>query len=371
MNAYVFPAKKKKEDLATEIEFVSANPVVSGLLHSVSGVLAVLDENRQILAVNDSFLQMLGIDEPEQALGLRPGEALHCIYQDNGHVECGATDYCSTCGAAIAIVASLGEDKPAERLCALSCNKDGRLTDLALLVRSQPIRIDKKRYLLLFLQDISEPQQKAALERAFYHDVNNLLTMLVSASELLVKEDSSKLAKTIHQGSFRLFREISMQQCLTQDNSSTFQPMWREFLTEQIFEELQIFFENHPAAYKRKIEYFNQYPGLSIKTDISLLSRVLSNMVINALEATEKKGVVKVWLERDMDSFSFCVWNAHKIPKSIAKRIFQRNFSTKKQAGRGIGTYSMKLFGENILGGRVSFTSTKDEGTIFRFTASL
>jgi signal transduction histidine kinase len=32
-----------------------------------------------------------------------------------------------------------------------------------------------------------------------------------------------------------------------------------------------------------------------------------------------------------------------------------------------MGTYSMKLFGEKYLHGKVSFVSTKEEGTIFTF----
>ncbi len=49
----------------------------------------------------------------------------------------------------------------------------------------------------------------------------------------------------------------------------------------------------------------------------------------------------------------------------MARRIFQRNFSTKAEAGRGIGTFSMKLLGEEVLGGKVSFTSTENDGTVF------
>jgi sensor histidine kinase regulating citrate/malate metabolism len=62
------------------------------------------------------------------------------------------------------------------------------------------------------------------------------------------------------------------------------------------------------------------------------------------------------------------VWNVGEISKDVTKRIFQRNFSTKEEAGRGIGTYSMKLLGEEFLGGQVNFTTSKKEGTVFRFT---
>ncbi|MGD9188216.1 MAG: ATP-binding protein, partial [Desulfobacteraceae bacterium] len=59
------------------------------------------------------------------------------------------------------------------------------------------------------------------------------------------------------------------------------------------------------------------------------------------------------------------VWNSQPIAPSITRRIFQRNFSTKNESGRGLGTYSMKLIGEQLLGGRVYFETSKQAGTSF------
>ena len=111
----------------------------------------------------------------------------------------------------------------------------------------------------------------------------------------------------------------------------------------------------------------NQLPIM----DISLLLRVLCNMIINAVEASEKNDIVSLWSEQKNERIDFCVWNSQVIPPEISKRIFQRNFSTKTQAVRGIGTYRMKLFGENILGGKVSFSSSKGNGTIFTLSLPL
>ena len=372
MDTYFAPAERANEkEIVAEIEIVSKNPLVSGLLHSISGLLAVLDEHRQIIALNDSFLQMLGIDDPTKALGLRPGEVLQCIHAHGEPAGCGTTKFCSTCGAAIAIVSSLGQDKPVERICALSANRGDKGVDIALLVRSHPIKIDKKKFLLLFLQDITQLQQRAALERTFFHDVNNMLTMLVGASELFAEDNPSELAKNIHQASLRLHKEIAIQQCLSQSETYNYQPMRHEITPEQTLAELQSFFANHPVAYKKKIEFQENYPDVSVNTDLSLLLRILCNMVINALEATRENGVVKIWIEHEGNLLSFCVWNAQEIPQEIANRIFQRNFSTKEQAGRGIGTFSMKLFGEKILGGQVNFTTSQEEGTVFKFSLPL
>jgi signal transduction histidine kinase len=128
------------------------------------------------------------------------------------------------------------------------------------------------------------------------------------------------------------------------------------------------FFANHPVACNKSIEFQKKFPDILINTDFSLLSRVLCNMVINALETSGENDIIRFWLEQESNLLSFCVWNAQEIPQEIAGRVFQRNFSTKEQAGKGIGTFSVKLFGEEILGGRVWVRSSQKEGTIFSFS---
>ncbi len=49
-------------------------------------------------------------------------------------------------------------------------------------------------------------------------------------------------------------------------------------------------------------------------------------------------------------------------------QVFQRSFSTKAERGRGIGTYSVKLFVERYLRGTVGFTSAEPDGTTFSVT---
>ena len=368
-NTYFAPAEKTSEaEIVQEIELLNHNPFISGLLHSLSGLLAVLDTNRQILAMNDSFLKMVGIDDPHKALGMRPGDVLQCIHAHDQPAGCGTTKYCSTCGAAIAIVSSLKYNTPVEKICALTANRCGKEVDVSLLVKSHPITIEGRRFLLLFLQDITQQQQWAALERTFFHDINNLLTMLVGGSELLVRKHPSKLAHTVHHASERIVQEIAIQRYLSQTHSHAYLPAWVESSTTEIMKELASFFANHPSAHEKHLEFAVDYPKQAITTDFSLLMRVLNNMVINALEAGDKQEVVKVWIDQnDADTIFFRVWNARKIPDDVSRRIFQRNFSTKEQAGRGIGTFSMKLLGEKILGGEVSFSTSEEEGTVFSF----
>jgi sensor histidine kinase regulating citrate/malate metabolism len=88
-------------------------------------------------------------------------------------------------------------------------------------------------------------------------------------------------------------------------------------------------------------------------------------MIINAFEAETADQEVLLKVQPIHDSIVFSVWNSRHIAPSIARRIFQRNFSTKNESGRGLGTYSMKLIGEQLLGGRVHFETSKQTGTSF------
>jgi signal transduction histidine kinase len=97
------------------------------------------------------------------------------------------------------------------------------------------------------------------------------------------------------------------------------------------------------------------------------LRRVLENMVKNALEATSGGMEVRLACERSQSSLVFSVHNPSYMPRSVQLQMFHRSFSTKGK-GRGIGTYSMKLFGERYLKGKVWFSSTEDKGTTFYFS---
>ena len=58
-------------------------------------------------------------------------------------------------------------------------------------------------------------------------------------------------------------------------------------------------------------------------------------------------------------------------PEEQTLRIFHRNYTTKEGQGRGLGTYSMKLLGEKVLGGEVDFSTSPGGGIVFSLTLPL
>jgi sensor histidine kinase regulating citrate/malate metabolism len=87
-------------------------------------------------------------------------------------------------------------------------------------------------------------------------------------------------------------------------------------------------------------------------------------MAKNAAEATPENGSVKIGYMKKNEMALFSVNNPGNIPVDVRLQIFQRSYSTKGR-GRGLGTYSMKLFGETVLKGKVYFTSDEKSGTTF------
>ncbi len=365
MNTFFAPPQKATaEHLESQFELVSRNPLMTSLLQSVSGVLAVLNEQRQIITLNHALLEMLGLNEATDLLGLRLGEAVKCVHASDEPAGCGTTKYCSTCGAAVAMVSSLGFDKPVEKRCALRAERAGAEVDVSLMVRARPVNVDGQKFLLIFLQDITLQERRAALERTFFHDINNMICGLVGASEILAQKDSSELSQMVYNASVRLMKEVAIQRSLSECDSYAYQPLWHQLKTGELIAELKQVFANHPASSGKSL-LFEMPCDKKINSDFSLVSRILSNMILNALEATEQSGTVRVWTEDMDDRLLFRVWNKTAIPPEVALRIFQRNFSTKQQSGRGLGTFSMKFFGETILGGKVTFESSEEAGTVF------
>lgn len=365
---FAIPERSSSKQMQQELELMSNNPIIDSILKFVPSVLAVLNENRQILLVNDKLLQMLNMTELKEVVGLRPGEAIKCVHADEEPAGCGTSKYCSTCGAAIAIVTSLAEDNPKERLCAIEARQNGREKEYSFKVTAVPFSIKSKSFILLFMRDITREHQRAALERVFFHDINNIMTGLMGTTQLLdFSSADPELTKVLKRSINRLNKEIDIQALISRSQDTDYQIHHNAVRIDEIVKELQAIIPEHKSANNKDLIIRTPIPKITVNTDYSLVMRVLTNMLTNAFEATDRGGKVKMRVEQQNDKIIFHVWNHQVIPQDIQKRIFQQYFSTKEEKGRGLGTYSMKLLGEKLLDGRVWFDSAQNTGTTFHF----
>lgn len=355
--------------LEEEIGVVANHVLIGSLLEAVQGLVAVLNTHRQIIALNDRMLQSLGGGSLHELLGLRLGEVLHCPHALRAEEGCGTTPYCQTCGAAVAQVVALTKNQPCEQLCSIELSKEERAaSNLFIRIRVTPLDIAGHRHLLLFLEDVSQEQRAALLEQTFLHDLSNTATGLSGGVSLLAQSSvdaDPMLAAELLQLAGRLTREIELQRCLVHSTLHQYTRKLVDLDLQAIYDALAGSLRHHPAAKDRTVDLSPRNEHRLVHTDFTLIQRILTNMLVNALEATPPGGQVRMSCTHSVEAVRFSVWNQGCIPQPVALRIFQRNFSTKGQLGRGLGTYAMRLLGENLLGGRVSFTSTPEDGTQF------
>jgi len=123
-------------------------------------------------------------------------------------------------------------------------------------------------------------------------------------------------------------------------------------------------FATHETTINKKIVISEHAEDTQIFTDRTLLSRVIGNLIKNALEAEKNGAVITISCRKTENGAVFLVHNQGSMLEDTRLQVFQRSFSTKGE-GRGLGTYSVKLMTEKYLQGKISFT-TNTEGTEFR-----
>ncbi len=95
------------------------------------------------------------------------------------------------------------------------------------------------------------------------------------------------------------------------------------------------------------------------------LCRVLSNLVLNAAQASETGGLITIALSREGDEAVVkIIDHGHGIPGEVREKIFQPHFTTKAD-GNGIGLISCKQIIEETHCGRLTFEPTPVQGTTF------
>lgn len=371
-DTFYAPAARMYGDAIREhVKLIIGDSVMDALLKSIGGYLAILNEYRQILAANENFLKSAGVADIESVLGLRPGEALQCIHSHECKGGCGTTGYCATCGVVVAIMSCLGGNEPVESSCCLTIRKDGVDKELYFSARAFPVVLGGQRLVVLFMQDISVHQRRAVLERAFFSEVSSTIAAALGRSKLLLTADAERshiLAEDIFQSLIKLAQEVRIQKSLIQDSDGGIFPLLRPTATSDILNLVVKTAREYPQAKGKRLQVEDKTEGFKFKVDSWLLQRVIGGMVMNALEASETGDEVRVKAELHHTHLTFSVWNRQCIPAEVTKRIFQQNFSTHPEPGRGMGTYFMKVIGEQSLGGKVDFTTSEEEGTIFRIS---
>jgi len=357
------------EILRRQADVWSNLPFAAALLNAMPEGVLVVNQQRQIVFASNGFRRLLPACQNYDLLGIRPGEALGCTHASEQAGGCGTTEFCSQCGAALALLEGL-QGRPAVRECRLLRLAGFSPPALDLRVFATPFEYQGERYCIFAVSEISHEKRRRALERSFFHDLLNTAGGLSGLLETLATDAPEELRPDLEIArlGFRdMVDQIQAQRELSRAEGNELTPALARLSSLQILREVADLYRNHPLADARTVVLHPTASDCAFRSDRTLLGRVLTNLVKNALEACPPGGTVELGCETTDASVRFWVRNPGLIPRALQLQIFNRSFSTKGE-GRGLGTYAVKLLTEKYLGGTVSFTTTAEAGTIFNLT---
>lgn len=232
---------------------------------------------------------------------------------------------------------------------------------------ADPFEVEDEIFRLVILEDISTHAQRQQLERTFFHDILNTAGGMQGLTEILqdaTDDELPELKDSVQNMADQLVDEILSQRDLLAAELGELKAHKRTLDSAQIIDLVIDSYRTHSSTGIRDIVLAPGAQKVHFSSDPTLLHRVLGNMVKNALEASKAPAVVTIDCGEKAGEVWFSVHNPGFIPMAVQPLVFQQEFSTKGK-GRGTGTFSMWLFTDKYLDGRIGFESNAADGTTF------
>ena len=363
------PAERApSESIVRDYYLIHDFELISKLFKVIPNIVLILNMERQAVFCNTALLLDLKDKGMDFILGKRPGEIINCIHAFNESGGCGTSDFCTVCGAVNAILETKNNLVKCEKECRITIKNENGIESIDIKVQTNILELNGQNFITFHITDISDIKRKNILERVFFHDIMNTVTIIQNLAELSIESkndfNSNGYLDTLLLATHRLVEELKNQQELIKAENNDLVVNLFPISSNDLLETLKHQYENSQVAKDKKLILIDGSPNINFKSDVILLGRSLGNLLKNAFEAIEPNQVVTMGCSASDKIVTFYVHNPSYIPAEIQLQLFQRSFST-KGTGRGIGTYSIKLFIEKYLKGKVSVISSEESGTTF------
>lgn len=231
----------------------------------------------------------------------------------------------------------------------------------------------KNAQLVLEVAEREEAEMiRCEVERINQHDLKSLLNLVIGYPELLLSKGSltdhqEKYIKKIEMAGYRILDMINNNLDIFKMERGIYKLRKTSVdLVQLIFEiqdditsmltrqnvMLRITFNNHPVSSGNNFFVAGEY---------RLLQTLFSNLIVNAVEASNNDDIVTVALQTE--DHSITVHNSTLVPEKIQDKFFNKYVTHGKEEGTGLGTYSAKLIA-NAHKADIYMTSTKTRGTL-------
>ncbi|HPS83073.1 MAG TPA: PAS domain-containing sensor histidine kinase [Bacteroidales bacterium] len=336
------------------------NRYIPELLKNISPMVMVLTRNRQIVYVNKSMEQFLGIADAGELLGTRPGEAMRCEYADVSRSGCGASAFCKYCGFNQALFdAEIA--KPASKYDCHLLNKAGNTYNLGVSVT--PFEYMANRYMFCVIENRADSHYRDLLENIFSNNLKSILSSmqsLVKASGSLSPAEFQPLMRAQLMQIDEVINNFDILQKIESGEPLPGRQEW--FSVKQLVDEV---ITNLRLRQDLRLKYIKKaIPDLMVFSNRTLLGYVLSSIVKNAMEAENDRNEILVSVIDSTATISFKIKNQSVMDEKQQKLVFTR-FAAGGEGKMGLGTYCAKKLATNYLSGKISFISNREKGTVF------
>jgi hypothetical protein len=336
--------------------FCPASSVLAGL---VSDRVFVIDERLRILCANKAFLSAFGSTAQESPCGRTLGEVTGCRHAEGG--GCGSSEACASCGWFMAVGACVRAGA-GEQECRI-LTRSGDAFDLAVKV----VPSGAGNCYVCGLQDLYAPKRLRVLERSFFHDVTNLAAGIRGLCELADDPDSGQgdeLRPLIHDSANKLTDAIERLRTLRVAENGELRLWYSEIAPGEVLKAVVESFREDASARHLEVVVEKGEAPPAFKTDREILTLVLGELALNAIEASVRGDRVTLSCSAANGRILFSVHNPAVLDGNVQAHVFERSFTT-KGPGRGVGAYRAKMFTERFLKGTMGFISHVPEGTTF------
>ena len=321
----------------------------SQVLDASGAPIVVLNRCEEIIFCNRAALNLAGITILPAALGLRLCEAFHCIHATESLKGCKTAQACQACRSGKWHIVRSGK---------------GADTTSDLIVTVSPIE-GRERFVVCTLTDFSPEKQRRLVERQFFHDILNIAGGVKGCAALLRDElmggSNAELAELMDQCAGELVSEIRGQQQLLHAEAGQLPIERASVRTLELVQTAAADYRNRTDSKGRTILVDPLSQDLRMETDPALLSRVLGDMLKDALAATKAGGTVSIGCKASQVGIEFCVHDERILPQAQLQAALRS--SSSKDGGLPPRNYGMKLLTERYLGGTVRLESGPLDGT--------
>lgn len=350
-------------------------------------VLALVNENVEVININRTALDMLGKGKSD-VLNRLGGEVFNCINAwSGGEVVCGQSEACRSCVLRNSVMDTFANGKTHyKREGFLDLDVDGETKRLRFLLTTAMVNLQGEKHALLTIEDVTELKDKESqLEQAiatrdkFFsivsHDLRGPIGSMLALSNIIGNSDggnskeyfdimhkelehTSKLLENLltwsrsQKGNIRLKPEILDVKTVVQDTLNLL----------------------GGTADKKHITIVDRVPPKTIAVaDPNMLSTIFRNLISNAIKFTPNGGTITVSACQKSNDVECSVSDTGVgIPQKLLTGLFDlkvnpSSHGTAGEKGTGFGLVLCKEFVEKN-GGEIRVESEEGTGTSVYFT---